>query len=79
MKYIVWIIENRGGIWEENGEGPLTLNTAERIARETPGCHAVKVLPVGREPNAETRQELADIRREQQRDQAAEQNQEERQ
>ena len=22
MKYIVWIIEKRGGIWEENGEGP---------------------------------------------------------
>ena len=50
MKYIVWIIEKRGGIWEENGEGPLTLKTAKRIARETPGCHAVKVLPVGREP-----------------------------
>jgi len=49
MKYIVWIIEKRGGIWRKRRR-PLTLKTAERIARETTGCHAVKVLPVGREP-----------------------------
>jgi hypothetical protein len=32
MKYIVWIKEN--GAWVEQGDGPLTKKTAERIARE---------------------------------------------
>jgi hypothetical protein len=50
MKYEVWIIESRGQDWEPNGEGPLTLKQATRIARETVGCWAVKVLPCGLEP-----------------------------
>lgn len=32
MKYIVYINEGNG--WEEQGDGPLTLKQAERIARE---------------------------------------------
>lgn len=46
-KYIVWI--NEGAGWEEQGEGPLTLKQAERIAREIRqdcGCRAL-VRPVG--------------------------------
>lgn len=31
-KYIVWYKEN--GNWVEQGDGPLTLLTAERIVRE---------------------------------------------
>jgi hypothetical protein len=47
MKYIVWI--NEGNRWEEQGEGPMTLKQAERIAREIRSecrCRA-KYLPVG--------------------------------
>jgi hypothetical protein len=49
-KYIVWIKED--GRWIENGEGPLTLKQAERIAKETrKDCGvAAKVLPVGIDP-----------------------------
>ena len=32
QKYIVWIKED--GRWVEQGDGPLTLKTAERIAKE---------------------------------------------
>jgi len=51
MRYIVWIKE-RGQPWEPNGEGPLTLKQAERIAKETRQDTGVptKVLPVGQEP-----------------------------
>lgn len=31
-KYVVWYREN--GVWVEQGDGPLTLKTAERIVRE---------------------------------------------
>jgi hypothetical protein len=50
MKYIVWIKED--GIWQEQGEGPMTLREAERIAREIRQDCGVrtKVLPVGVEP-----------------------------
>ena len=61
-KYIVWIrcrrddagnlIEPQDRIWEEQGDGPLGIKTAERIARELRadfGCNA-KVLPVGAYP-----------------------------
>jgi hypothetical protein len=52
MKYIVWINEDKGAGWEENGDGPLTYRQAERIAREIfMGCHVrTKFLPVGRVP-----------------------------
>ncbi len=51
MKYVVWVKE-RGHAWEPNGEGPLTLKQAERIAKETKqDCRVpVKVLPVGEQP-----------------------------
>jgi len=50
MKYIVWVKE--GKTWEPNGEGPLTLKQAERIAKETRQDTGVptKVLPVGQTP-----------------------------
>lgn len=46
-KYIVWLKED--GIWVEQGDGPLTLKTAERIVRELRReCGgAYKILPVG--------------------------------
>lgn len=50
MKYIVWIKED--GQWVEQGDGPLTLLQAKRIAREIRhdcGCPA-RVLPEGQEP-----------------------------
>lgn len=48
--YIVWVKED--GRWEPNGEGPLTLKQAERIAKETRQDTGVptQVLPVGQEP-----------------------------
>jgi hypothetical protein len=51
MKYIVWIKKGKGSTWEQNGEGPLTLKQAERIAKETRGlCYAIRVLPSGFSP-----------------------------
>jgi len=51
MKYIVWVRE-RGKRWEPNGDGPLTLKEAERIAKEIRKDCGVptKVLPVGQTP-----------------------------
>lgn len=50
MKYLVWIRED--GNWVEQGDGPLSKITAERIARDIRhGCHVrAIVLPVGVEP-----------------------------
>jgi hypothetical protein len=50
MKYVVWVKEF--GKWELNGEGPLTLKQAERIARETRRDCGVptRVLPEGEVP-----------------------------
>lgn len=50
MKYLVWIKEK--GSWVEQGDGPLSQATAERIAREIrKECGvSAKVLPVGVEP-----------------------------
>lgn len=50
MKYIVWIKEN--GHWVEQGDGPLSQKTAERIAREIrKECGvACRVRPVGQDP-----------------------------
>jgi len=52
-KYLVWVREGNG--WVEQGDGPLTLTTAERIAREIrQDCHVrAIVLPVGVEPKRE--------------------------
>lgn len=51
-RYIVWLIEKKGGSWVEQGDGPLTKLTAERIAREIRSlCWAVKVLPDGMSPH----------------------------
>jgi hypothetical protein len=49
-KYIVWVKE--GGVWQENGDGPVTQKTAERIARELRHDFGipVKALPAGDEP-----------------------------
>lgn len=49
-KKIVWIKEN--GSWVEQGDGPLTPKTAERIAREIRQDFGipVKILPVGQTP-----------------------------
>ena len=33
-KYIVWVDERDGEGWQEQGDGPLTLLQAQRIARE---------------------------------------------
>ncbi len=51
MKYIVWVKEN--GQWEPNGDGPLTLKQAERIATEIRReCRvATKVLPANESPH----------------------------
>lgn len=58
MKYIVWVKDREdtpecyrvGKQWTPNGEGPLSQPTAERIARETPKCVRVRVLPVSHTP-----------------------------
>jgi hypothetical protein len=46
MKYLVFIDEGNG--WEPQGDGPLGLKTAERIAREIrEECHVkTKIEPV---------------------------------
>jgi len=49
-KYIVWVKDE--GRWCEQGDGPLSLKTAERIAREIRqdfGCR-VKVMLAGLHP-----------------------------
>lgn len=50
MRYLVWIKED--GVWVEQGDGPLSLRTAERIAHEIKqDCRVpAKVLPVGQQP-----------------------------
>lgn len=49
-KYIVWIKEN--GQWVEQGDGPLTLKQAERIARERcQGGFRARHLPCGQVPS----------------------------
>jgi len=54
MKHIIWFKEN--GKWVEQGDGPLTMKTAERIVRElraeVGGIY--KVLPVGEVPSLKT-------------------------
>jgi hypothetical protein len=64
-KYIVWIkcrrsemgfeIPREERIWEEQGDGPLGVKTADRIAREIKQAHDIRtlVLPVGRTPVCE--------------------------
>lgn len=49
-KYVIWLKEK--GEWVEQGDGPLTLKTAERIVRELRQDFggAYKILPVGDEP-----------------------------
>jgi len=50
MKYNIWIKED--GEWVPQGEGPFTLATANRIAKEIRiDCRcATRVLPVGVTP-----------------------------
>jgi hypothetical protein len=52
-KYIIWYWDDTSVFgWEEQGEGPLTLPEADRIARELrQDCHVrTRVLPVGVDP-----------------------------
>lgn len=63
MKYIIWLKEDREwkgmclpeGRWVEQGDGPLTRKTAERIAREIRQDFGipVRILPVGCDPLTE--------------------------
>lgn len=50
MKYIIWIKED--SLWEEQGDGPLTLKQAERISNEIKReCRVrTKILPEGVAP-----------------------------
>ena len=51
-KYIVWIDERDGEGWQEQGDGPLTLRQAERIAiniRNYCGCR-ILIKPEGYSP-----------------------------
>jgi hypothetical protein len=57
MKYIIWIREreehtNNLGPWIENGDGPMSKATAERVERELRADFhlPVRALPVGCEP-----------------------------
>lgn len=52
-KYIVWVKE--AGIWEPNGDGPMTEKEATRIAREIKQDTRVPamVLPAGTLPEWE--------------------------
>lgn len=51
MKYIIWIKEKRGDKWEEQGDGPLSSHTAERIAREIRHlCYDVRIVQAGLTP-----------------------------
>ena len=48
-KYIVWVDERDGKGWHEQGNGPLSLKQAERIAKEIRqdcGCR-VTIKPDG--------------------------------
>ena len=51
-RHIVWIKERGKATWEEQGDGPLTLKQAERIAKEIRKECGVptKVLPAGSTP-----------------------------
>jgi hypothetical protein len=47
VKYIIWLKED--GLWVEQGDGPLTRKTADRIASEIRKDFGipVRILPVG--------------------------------
>jgi hypothetical protein len=50
-KYIVWIKE-KGSNWEPNGDGPMGIKTAERVAEEVGKMFQIptRVLPEGQSP-----------------------------
>lgn len=57
MKYIVWIRERDAltrklGPWIENGDGPVTQHTADRMVRELREDFGlpVRALPAGQTP-----------------------------
>lgn len=61
MKYLVWVKDDPsenvpecysvGKTWTPNGEGPLSLKTAERIAKESTSRYTrVRVLECGLTP-----------------------------
>lgn len=56
MKYIIWLKGKNhpdlpDGKWVEQGDGPLTKKTADRIAREIRDARiTTRILPEGTQP-----------------------------